>query len=212
MKHEQIILVILGYVIGFVTAFIAFELSNIDTSYKHYKYTGAEEEYGLVPHMQNGNKQSTNVVPQADAAEEVDTDDAQDAEPVASGEDMYIEEAVLTEEGLFARIGGRDRIVSVKVEGAVDDAAGFHVEVVEALVSPDQTRMYYCVLADPVADECAGYIYVSTTDTVYPVKESTAAAPLRAEIDLLEVAWTEDSRLSLNGHLSIAVDTPWVVE
>lgn len=184
MKYEQIVLVVLGYVIGFVTAFIGLELTDTNRTYTKEEAHGAEN-YGLVAKASNG---------------------------ASDNQQAAIVDAVLNNDGLFAKVDGEERIVSAGAIPPKESIAGFHYAVIEVLISPDQHHLYYCVQIDPADSYCESFIYRSTNDTVYPVKDTQTGEYLKSEIAELEVTWSEDGSLTINNRSSASPDTPWMIE
>lgn len=189
MKHEKIVLVGLAYCIGFTTAFIAFGFQN---EYGHMQVPQVRE-YGASGLVQK--------LP----AEEV-------AETTAASSYEFIDDAVITEEGLFATMQDEMRVVSAYAPSPEGRVAGFHYRVVDMLVSPDQSYLYYCVLLSQEDTTCRSYLYHAASDAVYPVKDITTNAYLETEVGSLEVTWTEQNMLIVSGYSSISMEEPWLLQ
>lgn len=123
-----------------------------------------------------------------------------------------IDDTIVNNDGLFAKLGGKERIVSASAIGPEERVAGFHYAVVETLVSPDKQYLYYCALAEPVDTSCYHYIYSAADDVIYPVKDTNTNEYLRTAADSLEVAWQQDGALSVNDLVSVSAAEPWLVK
>lgn len=187
MKHERIILVGLGYIIGFVTAFIGFGLTNDAHERSIPTRPLTQGGYGLVERMPRDGGDRT------DRAAKID-------------------EVLITNDGLFASMGGEERIVSAGALAPEGRVAGFHYAVIDALVSPSGEHLFYCVLLAADDRECRGYVYHAPTDSVYPVKDLVTDSYLVVPADALEITWTEEDMLVISGRSSISSEEPWMIE
>ncbi|MEX0918213.1 MAG: hypothetical protein WDZ93_03585 [Candidatus Paceibacterota bacterium] len=178
-RHEQIVIAVLGYIIGFVTAFIAFELTDQKEPMFAEKQT-EQSEYGLV----------------ASANE--------------SG--GIIRDVIIDNEGLFVKIGTRDRIVSASTMAPEEDFNGYHYAVSETALAEDQRLLYYCVQVHVDDGQCYSYIYNADTDTVHPVRDAETGEYVQMEIGSLDAAWKGDRTLAVNHLVSVSNETPWMVE
>lgn len=188
MKHEQITLVVLGYVIGFVTAFIGFELTDDDMNSK-VKTTHESGEYGLV----------------VNASQEEHMNNT-------SSDAAVITDTVVDNRGLFVIINGEERIVSAAGVPGDGDPNGYHYAISEVAIAPDGSALYFCVQHDPSAAQCTNYVYNASTDMTYLVKDTNTGTYLDAEISSLNASWSEDAKLVINEWRSTSADTPWLVE
>lgn len=177
MKYQEIILVTLGYVIGFATAFIWLSASDGTDRTETAVPTG--DNYGLV----------------ANASQRA-----------------AIVDAFVDNDGLFARIGDRERIISAGTIAPDGNTAGFHYAVPYLAISPNQQYLHYCALTEPEDTTCDHYIYEVSTDSIYPVKDTHTDVYLESDTAGLEAMWTENNLLSVNGLVSRSGSEPWMLE
>lgn len=123
-----------------------------------------------------------------------------------------IDDAIVTNDGLFAKLGEKERIVSAAALGPEARVAGFHYAVSKTLVSPDKQYLYYCALAEPVDVSCYHYVYSVADDSIYPVKNVNTDEYLRTQVESLDASWLSDGSLSVNGLVSVSADEPWLVQ
>lgn len=183
MKHEQIVLVALGYIIGFVTAFLGLELMNFSGTEAATSH--ASDNYGFVATVSDGGEDK----PQGAA----------------------IADAVINTKGLFAVIGGEERVISAATLSGTD-TAGFHYAIAETLISPDGKYLYYCAQATPDDATCESFIFGLATDSIYPVKDTVSGEYMENDIESLAISWMDDGRLSADGRVSTSAEAPWMVE
>lgn len=182
MKHKEIVLVLLGYLIGFVTAFILFALGDSGSKPADTEFNETDS-YGLVAKASQSGSQQAAIV-----------------------------EAFVTNEGLFAKIGDVERIVSAGTIPPEEGAPGYHYAVPYLAVSPNQQYLHYCVQTEPNDARCDHYIYKVTSDTIYLVKDVPLGEYLESEVASLSVSWMSDNRLSIDGRMSRSAEEPWFIE
>lgn len=186
MRHEQIILVILGYVIGFSTAFIFIQSTSQPTHTPQRIESPDVNSYGLVANA------SIN-----DGSEEHST---------------AITSATVTNEGLFVTVDGKERIVSAGAIAEDENIAGFHYAIPAYLISPNKDFLYYCAQSEPNDVECTSFVFSARTDSVYPVKNIATDTYVTSEVRQLFPEWTPENILKVNGIASVTNETPWLLE
>lgn len=186
MRHEQITLVVLGYVIGFSTAFIFIQSTSQSTRTPQGIESPDANSYGLVANA------SIN-----DSSEEHDT---------------AITSATVTNEGLFVTIAGKERIVSAGAIAEDGNIAGFHYAIPTYLISPNKNFLYYCAQSEPNDVECTSFVFNTRTDSVYPVKNTTTDTYVTSEVRQLFPEWTSENILKVNSMISVTNETPWLLE
>ena len=187
-KYEQITLVVLSYVIGFVTAFIAFELADQSVRSHEVPRTTSYENYGLVE------------------------TDATKSAAIAPSQEARITDVVITNEGLFAKMGEEERIVSASRARLAERIPGYHTQVAAAVVSPDGRRLSFCAEFEDGTSECSCYVYDVESDGIYPVHTEANGTALTQPSDELSIDWLSDNRLRINDWESTSSGQPWVVE
>lgn len=187
MKHEQIILAGLGYVIGFITAFIGFGLTSGGYDKPMHHESGERHGYGLVEKM----------------------DERTSSESTKS---HTIEDVLSTDDGLFVVMDGEERIVSMTAQTAEDRVAGSHYAIIETLVSPSGEYLFFCALLAADDTECNGYIYHARNDTLYPIKDAQTGTYFSVAADEVEATWTEKNLLILNGRHAASGSQLWMME
>ncbi len=183
MRHEKIFIVLLAYIIGFTTAFIAYGLNYTivdDNVYAQINTTPIADVQNTDPIVQVNNTQSASALT-----------------------------ATLTEEGLFAVLNGKQRVISANVKDSASNEHGFHVAIATVEVSPDNRFIYFCEQRSLNANECHSYIYALETDSVHIV-QTTADEDVVASTEK-KVVWLTDSRLIVDGYVSESNETPWNV-
>lgn len=187
MKHQQAFLVILSYVIGFNTAFIAFGIADIDATRSYQEIESTE----LAATAPVGNTtETTNVSP------------SPSAQGAAVG--MALKE---TELGLLLVSDVGERIISQRVEANASGMPGAHVAVHGVMISPDERFVHFCEQAVEVPTECNHYVYIVASHTVARV--TADATPIRSDVATFATTWSDDGRLQINEYQSITVDQPW---
>jgi len=176
MKYSRdALILVLSYIIGFTTAYIAF---GID------KPVGEQQEY------------NTNNMVSAHFSKDVDTH-------------TNVGIAV-REDGLYALLGDKTRILSAQAASASASRPGWHYKVIETAVSPNNRYVYYCVQMSEASSECVHYVYQVDEDIVYKVSQADGEQ-LSSDINSTDAGWTETNLLSLNGYISASVAEPWRV-
>lgn len=185
MKHQEVILVVLGYIIGFTTAFIWFGAGDMRSADQADTVAGTvrSDGYGLVANASRRDQGAA------------------------------IMDVFVNNEGLFARIGDTDRVISAgTIPPGEEDTAGYHYAVPVMSISPDQQYVHYCTIAGPDDTTCDHYIYNIADDSLYPVKDTQNDTHLVTARDGLTTEWTADGLLVVNDHTSSATHTPWMME
>lgn len=183
MKHEQITLVALGYIIGFVTAFIGFALTDTKET-----------------HIIADNNMAANQGLVANAANDASSEQVQ-----------KITAVTINNDGLFAKIGPYERIVSAASFNINEQPAGYHYAISKTLISPDSMNLYYCAQTSPDSSDCKNYIYKASTDTIYLVKDTNLDQYLTSDVAALSASWSEDGLLTINGQTSTSAESPWMM-
>ena len=178
MKHEQALIVVLAYLIGFSTAFIAFGLDNV----KSYKPKPDSKPY-------------TTQLPVKSAAEE-------------RGEARI--GIAIREEGLYALLSDRDRIISAQSASLIATESGYHHQVIKTEVSPNNQYIYYCVQLVATSSDCANFVFDVDEDVVYKVSRADGEQ-IMTPATLLVAAWTSDNLLTINNFVSASKAEPWRV-
>lgn len=148
MVNDKAILIVLAYVIGFTTAFIAFGLTNVN--YEGYSktayYTNSSENKKF---QVSGSIRGTR---------EVSTRTASD--------------------GLYALVNGHERVLSAQAITATEGHEGYHHDIVLTDVSPDARYIYFCSQQVAANEMCDSFIYDISSDVVYRVKYSDSQVRL----------------------------------
>lgn len=142
-KHERITIVILSYVIGFSTAFIAFNFVN-----PGYINKSEGEPLAVAAPKTNSLK----------------------LEPKEAARPTLFEEKA---DGLYALINGNSRILSAQAVSATNVVEGFHYKIIGAAASADGRFIHYCSQQQEGDDECKHYIYDLINDQTYRLEVPT---------------------------------------
>ena len=119
----------------------------------------------------------------------------------------------LDDSGLYANIGGYERILSAKQSSLSTSVvqskptSGFFTEMHKPLISPDGWFVFFCEQINASVSTCDPYVYSLFNDTIYPVMVGTVAPALKT--DIIYVSWSDSNELQLNGYSSINPQTPW---
>jgi len=184
-KHERITLVVLAYVIGFSTAYIAFNFVNPGHEHKSVgQYAHLHDSQGR--HINPNTKLNNRTVEQ-------------------QKKQVSIEKNI---DGFFALIEGRSRILSAQAISATDAVEGFHFEVHNSAVSPNGNFIHYCAQLKESDTTCKHYIYEIASDVVYRVKIPNGNH-LESNIRESMVTWTVDDLLVAGDYTSISGIAPW---
>lgn len=184
-RHERVALVIVAYIIGFVTAFIAFGVNSMH-----------EEQLSA-----NLRSSSTQVA------------HAEQQRP--QGSSPRISKILIGENGLFAESNGYERLLSVDIatlpataiSGFGED--GYFYKVIDALVSEDGQYAYYCEQQKKGDTTCRSFVYSLADDTLHFVKVN--GKRYESPIDNHRAAWGKDSVLTLDEAVSSSSSEPWLL-
>lgn len=184
MKHKDALLVLLAYIIGLNTSFIAFGLNDTTKSFYSAKSTS------YVPAV-NVELQGTDVY-------------EDDATNIVSDTDLVTNDA-----GLFVTIGGEERVISQRVLGNTASLIGAHVAVHATSKSPSNKFVHYCEQETEIPTTCSHYIYIAENHSVARVMFD--GQHLQSEISTVNAYWTGD-QLVIGSKASQDPATPWYVE
>lgn len=165
-RNERVTVLIISYIIGFITAYIAFGLSQL------------EEKFVYVP---------------IDAAQTASVIDASSA--ISSNVTETEAVPAITKEGLVVVKNGEVRVVSASRPAAdtiLED--GFHVAIADYQMAPNEEYLYFCEVPSVDTDSCKPFIYDITEDAVYPVRLDGERVAFEAGGD--DVYWNEDNTLN----------------
>jgi len=178
-RHEKMYLILTSYIIGFVTAFIAFGVTKT-------------EPLTQVIVVQN-EKSQTSVMPEAPVKEPTSL--------IFSDEGLF----AITQ-GYKRLLSVNKSSLGASVLTTTSNS-GFYTNVYEAQVSPNGEFIYYCEQLDASDDSCYPYIYRVGDDTLYPLVHDGEkyVSPIADHA----VAWTSDNLLTINGYLSENEASPW---
>lgn len=138
MRHEQVVILVLAYVIGFTTAFIAFGLNQEDQSL------------------------STNSVTTVSVVEaSPESGSTQEAAARIEYEDVHLDE-----QGLYIERNEEVVFVSAPYTDGVEPGAGYHVSVDAYVLADDGTTLHYCAKETPEDEKCNRYEYNILAHTV----------------------------------------------
>jgi hypothetical protein len=183
-RHEKIVLVLVSYVIGFITAFIAFGMKGEATAV-----------------VVSTNNTSTELVQNATPQNEQDlriTD-------VGFGSDGLF---VMTD--MYERIVSADKnALSANVISTSEDIPGFYYSIIDAEASRDGKFAYFCEQRVADAESCYPYVYSIDDDTVHAV--SVDGQVYTSPIASHESSWSEDGSLILNSLASSDSQYPWIL-
>lgn len=139
MKQQQALIIVLSYVIGFSTAFIAFNLTDVQEKSNNAKNGPISNSSAETNHK----------------IEKVVTDTKV--------------KTMINNEGLFVVHDGKERIISAKANSSDDLGDGYHKDVSASMVSPDGSYVYYCAEAGSDDESCSCFIYSLADDAVYKI-------------------------------------------
>ena len=174
-NHQQALLVVLSYIIGFITAFIMF---------------------GLADDKQNEQKDNPTVFPE------------ETVEIREKGEQPRVYE---TEEGLFVSYAGQERILSALTK-ETSAVAGFHVDILNAILSPDWGFVLYCAQMEASKDECQYFVYSLADDTTHMIKFEDGSPLVTTNDSVNRVLWSpyETPSVFLDGQ-DLAGAPDWIL-
>lgn len=141
-RNEKVALVTVAYVIGFITAFIAFGISIPGKS--------TEVKINTTPHVASSVEQYFE-------------------EPTVS-EKLYAATSVAEDdEGLYTLVDDQKRLLSIKAVNGEIDQPGFHYEITNAIISENGAYVFFCEELSPDAETCTPYVYETITETLHRV-------------------------------------------
>jgi hypothetical protein len=145
-RHEKAALIVAAYVIGFVTAFIAFGLTKINPE---TKVLLIEAKDALSSQKEEVHNFVTSVGFGADGLYSI----TQDTERILAAD--------------------RNALAASVVLATAEP--GFYYEIIDAEASRDGRFIYYCEQLTKEAENCDPYVYVLAEDTLYHVKKDDMA-------------------------------------
>jgi hypothetical protein len=178
MRNESVGILVLAYVIGFTTAFIAFGLNH--------NATYSSENVNQKPIV---------------LKDYVPAQTANDIEQSASA-------VLFNQDGLFAKVGDEEKIISGVLSDGIEPGPGFHVDVPFYEISPSGKFIYYCELEIAEDDTCHEYIYEVSSNSINLIKvngemqfgTSTAS----------KFSWLANDFAEYDGFNSVSSDEPWL--
>lgn len=181
-RHEKVIIVLSSYVIGFLTAYIAFGMNDTHVS---TTLVMVEE------------------VPQTAAVAETETETETNLSEV---------QVVIDPKGLQYVRNNETRLLSVNIsalDSAAEYAgmSGVHHNIYGQALSPDNRFVYFCEQTVAGADVCQPFVYDSVTDSVHRVMRADGSTDLA--ITTHQSAWEQNGTLVLPGFRSQSPVTPW---
>jgi hypothetical protein len=182
-KHERITIVILSYLIGFTTAFIAFSFQTVPSEPDFYQ---SDQSYAVVDNSASVSQTSTDN--KDNALKTVSVDEKMD--------------------GLYAIIDGKERIMSAQAISATSAIPGFHHQLFEVEISPNTEYIHYCAQSLDTDDFCSHFIYSVVNDVTYVVSNPDGQR-LTSSIQDVDVIWSEDNTLIAGLWESASTETPW---
>lgn len=184
-RHERIALVIVAYIIGFTTAYIAFGVHklNEDTTF----VAEAAPSSPVVTHVQ----QHQTAVQQGPKISDMNVDAS----------------------GFFVTINGYKRLLAANVdsispaEAEVIGKEGSFYKIVGASLSGDGQFAYFCNQAKQTDTNCMPYVYDVDTDMLHAV--TVDAQPYTSIVASTTSTWSPAGTLSLDGFKSATATEPW---
>lgn len=116
----------------------------------------------------------------------------------------------IREEGLYALLSDKDRIISAQGASLINAKPGWHHQVIKTEVSPNNSYIYYCVQLVSSSSDCANFVYEVEADVVHKVSRADGEQVL-SPIQGLVAGWTSDGLLTINDFVSAARQMPWKV-
>ncbi len=180
-RHERVALIAAAYVIGFITAFIAFGLEKINETDIHADTQAV---------IKNASAQQAESSTQATS--------------VGMGEDGLF---VITDKGERMLSANMQVLGASIISGAGEP--GIYYSIIDAEASHNGAFVYFCEQLTQAALTCDPYVYSLANDTIYPVK--IGDEKYKAPIATHKSTWTNDSTLVLNGATSLDQQQPWLL-
>lgn len=173
-NHQEALLVILSYIIGFITAFIMFGLTD----------GGNYSEVAL------------NQFPDDSLID----DERMESAVVPAVMPSLRED----EEGLFVLYAGQsDEIVAAKTDEAIAKP-GFYVAIITSKMSPSFEYANYCAQMDTASEACHHFIYSLEDHKTYLVKHEDGTPLVTGNDEADSLYWTGDSEVSIAGKTASA--------
>lgn len=180
IRHEQAVLVVMAYVVGFVTAFIAFGVNKSDEA-KQIVYTPTTNEV-----------QANQVI---EATEE------ESMAPVNNSANNASVAGAFYQDGMFTAVNNSEQVVLSVDSALMPDLAtdpqfasqGLHQSPPEYVVSPNGAFIYFCE-EYTTPGTCRSFVYDLAQDLIIPV----TFAGERTEISLSDAAtasWSNNTLL-----------------
>lgn len=180
-NHQQALIVVLSYIIGFVTAFIMF---------------------GLADNGINREEVHLNQLPD---------DSLVDDERMVSGLFPAVMPSLREDdEGLFVLYAGEpEQIVAAKTDEAIAQP-GFYVAIIASKMSPSFDYANYCAQMDANSEACHHFIYSLEDHKTYLVKHENGAPLVTGNDEADSLYWTGDSEVSIAGKTA-SQESNWVL-
>lgn len=182
MKNERAMIMGVTYVIGFMTAFIAYEFAAT---------AGSTQAIVYVPNT-----------PQAAAVIDSVPEDVPSVQTTAS--------VRLDEDGLHYVSEAGEQVISIAETVDKSFADIGHSAVYQHSISPSGQYVYFCAVPAGVESGCVSYVYDAQAHGVHRV--SVTGQPLVSKADDVRSVWTADGILQLNQYVSSSATTPWVMQ
>lgn len=181
-RHEKAVMVIVSYVLGFTTAFIAF---------------GVNEMYG-------GNISGVQI---DSSSLQIFGDNTISDSRVKVG---FTEEGLFAVTKHYNRLlSANKNVLSASAISSVD-ASGFHYSISDAKASDDGQFIYFCEQVSKDSEDCYPYVYSLIQDAVHPVRVNGKL--LEMSVLNTESSWSGNSYLTLTTFSSINADEPWMLQ
>lgn len=210
-KHEKAILVLLAYIIGFTSAFIAFGIAksiSVDAddtvAYEIVSDSMGDTDDMMVPET---DVQPTAEAPLPSAPEEGAADSS--VLLTGKGTEVYYENGKL-----YASTNGDMHLLSVaknKLTSAVAEAfssQGSHIAIPKFSVSTDGSFVYFCEQQQET-DSCVNFVYDVTGDVIQYVSAEGKKVVTSAAI--AETANWTPAGLTFGTYRSQSTEKPWIV-
>lgn len=197
-KHEKAVLIIVAYIIGFTSGFIAFGVSGTMRS-------GAPEML-VAPESFIPNDYTPPTSNPPDFEEAPVTDGGEEA-PVDTGEIVSY-----TDGKLYATVKGERFVLSLHNDVmSTENVEGFSTQGIHAALpaysaSPDGRFVHFCEQQTDIA-ECTHFIFDTEANVIQPV--SVNGERLITPDDVAKTAVWNETGLVIAQYKSYSADTPW---
>jgi hypothetical protein len=181
MRHEKIVLVILGYIIGFTTAYIGFYLQAKNVDYIDLDPVSFQE--GINPYV-------AGAVPNQARASELPT-------------------LLQDDTGFYFVTDGNKIVISGALYDGVTPGPGFHADIPVSKLSPSDDFVYYCEQETEAANTCNQYVYEVSSHTIYPLKYEGVTRTASLSDD--SFSWTTKDTLTNGELSSVSTQKPWTL-